>query len=224
MNQRIALLSVVAALGLCTSGAHGQQRVIDPGLAKLAPGRGLRVTVTNRTVSGFTDGDRQGLRLSEGPAEGATYLEGVEFANGTIELDIRGKDVQGQSFVGLAFHGIDSAKYEAIYFRPFNFQTADSARHAHAVQYVSQPTDTWQKLRAEHPGIYEKAVNPAPDPNDWFHARVVVGGDRVSVFVNGATEPSLEVTRLSKSTKGLVGLWVGNGSGGEFANLKIRPQ
>jgi hypothetical protein len=223
MNQRVAVLATVAAVGLGTSGAAGQQRAIEPDLAKLASGQGLRVTVTNRSVAGFTDGARRGLRLSEGPGEGAAYLEGVEFANGTIELDIRGKDAQGQSFVGVAFHGVDSTTHEAIYFRPFNFRAADSTRRAHAVQYISQPTYTWQKLRTEHPGMYEKPVNPAPDPNGWFHARVVVAGPKVSVFVDDATEPSLVVTRLSERTKGLVGLWVGNGSGGDFANLRIRP-
>lgn len=224
MNQRVAVLSIVAAVGLCTSGAAGQQRAIEPDLAKLASGRGLKVTVTNRSVTGFTEGARQGLRLSEGPGEGAAYLEGVEFGNGTIELDIRGKDIQGRSFVGVAFQGVDSATHDAIYFRPFNFRAADSTRRAHAVQYISQPTYTWQKLRTEHPGMYEKLVNPAPDPNGWFHVRVVVAGTKVSVFVDGATEPSLVVTRLSDRTKGLVGFWVGNGSGGDFANLRIRPE
>jgi hypothetical protein len=224
MSHRIIILTMMAAVGVCTSGAAGQQRPIKPDLAKLAAGRGLQVTVTNRSVSGFTDGARQGLRLSEGPGEGPVYLEGVAFANGTIELDIRGKDVQGGSFVGVALHGVDSTTYEAIYFRPFNFRAADSTRRAHAVQYISQPTHTWQKLRTDHPGMYENVANPAPDPNGWFHARVVVAGSQVSVFVDGATAPSLVVTRLSERSKGLVGLWVGNGSGGDFANLTIRPE
>jgi hypothetical protein len=145
----------------------------------------------------------------------------VELGNGTIELDIRGKDVQGQSFVGVAFHGVDDTTYDAVYLRPFNFRTDDSARHAHAVQYVSHPTYPWQKLRAEHPGEYEKSVTPAPDPSGWFHVRIVVASPRVSVFVADATEPSLVVSQLSNRHKGRVGLWVGNGSDGDFANLKI---
>lgn len=224
MSQHALILSIIAAIGFHTSGAAGQQRPIEPDLAKLASGSGLQVTVTNRSVSALTDGARQGLRLSEGPGEGAVYVEGMEFANGTVELDIRGKDVQGRSFVGVAFHGVDSTTYEAVYFRPFNFRAADSTRRAHAVQYISQPTHTWQKLRTEHPGMYEKAVNPAPDPNGWFHARVVVSDSLVSVFVDGATEPSLVVARLSERSKGLVGLWVGNGSGGDFTSLTIRPK
>jgi len=177
----------------------------------------------NRTVSALSDGTRKGVHLDERPGEGVAYLKGIEFSNGTIEFDVRGKDVQGQSFVGVAFHGLDSTTYDAIYFRPFNFRTDDPARHSHAVQYVSQPTYPWQKLRAERPGVFEQPVSPAPDPNAWFHVRVVVASPKVSVFVADAKQPSLVVTLLSDRTKGLVGLWVGNGSGGDFADLKIIP-
>jgi len=110
--------------------------------------------------------------------------------------------VQGQSFVGIAFHGVDSTTYDAIYFRPFNFKTPDPARHSHAVQYISNPTYTWQRLRTERPGVFEQPVSPAPDPNQWFHVRVVVASPKVSVFVGDAKQPSLVVDQLSDRTKG----------------------
>ena len=223
MNKRVAVLSMFAAVLLSTaSGAAAQQRAIEPDLARLAEGQGLQVF--NRRVTSFSDSAKKGLRLSENPDAGVAYLSGVEFANGVIEVDVRGKDVQQQSFVGVVFHGVDSITYEAIYFRPFNFRASDPARRVRAVQYVSQPTYTWQKLRAEHPGVYEQAVKPVPDPIGWFHVRVVVAGSKVSVFVNDATEASLVVNRLSERPTGLVGLWAGNNSGGDFANLKIRPE
>jgi hypothetical protein len=210
MNRVLPLL--VVAAGLCAvSRVSGQGKPLDP---KSLP-------VFNRTATSVTDGARTGVRLSEAADNGVAYLPDVELGDGTIELDIRGKDVQGQSFVGVAFHGLDDTTYDAVYFRPFNFRTADSARHAHAVQYVSHPTYPWQKLREEHPGQYERGVTPAPDPNGWFHARIVVAGPKVSVYVADATEPSLVATLLSDRRKGRVGLWVGNGSGGDFANLRI---
>ena len=196
------------------------------GASNLAGQRSIEpkdLDVFNRTVSALSDGTRKGVHLDERPGEGVAYLKGIEFSNGTIEFDVRGKDVQGQSFVGVAFHGLDSTTYDAIYLRPFNFRTDDPARHSHAVQYVSQPTYPWQKLRAERPGVFEQPVSPAPDPNAWFHVRVVVASPKVSVFVGDAKQPSLVVTQLSDRTKGLVGLWVGNGSGGDFADLKIVP-
>ncbi len=193
------------------SSVAAQQRTIEP----------KDVQVFNRSVSGLSDGTRRGLHLSESPGDGVAYLRGVELGNGTIEFDLKGKDVQGQSFVGVAFHGVDSSTYDAIYFRPFNFKAEDPARRSHAVQYISHPTYTWQKLRAERPGIFEQPVNPAPDPNAWFHVRVVVASPKVSVFVGDAKEPCLVVTRLNDRTNGSVGLWVGNNSGGDFADLKI---
>jgi len=195
------------------SSVAAQQRTIEP----------KDVQVFNRSVSALSDGTRKGVRLNEQPGEGVAYLKGIEFSNGTIEFDVRGKDVQGQSFVGVAFHGLDSTTYDAIYLRPFNFRTEDPARHSHAVQYVSQPAYPWQRLRTERPGVFEQPVSPPPDPNAWFHVRVVVASPKVSVFVGDAKQPSLVVTQLSDRTTGLVGLWVGNGSGGDFADLKIIP-
>ena len=195
------------------SSVAAQQRTIEPN----------DVQVFNRSVSALSDGTRKGVRLNEQPGEGVAYLKGIEFSNGTIEFDVRGKDVQGQSFVGVAFHGLDSTTYDAIYLRPFNFRTEDPARHSHAVQYVSQPAYPWQRLRTERPGVFEQPVSPPPDPNGWFHVRVVVASPKVSVFVGDAKQPSLVVTQLSDRTTGLVGLWVGNGSGGDFADLKIIP-
>lgn len=193
--------------------AAAQQRTLAP----------QDLQVFNRGITSVSDGARKGVHLDEKPGDGVAYLRGSELGNGTIEFDVRGKDVQGQSFVGVAFHGVDGTTYDAIYFRPFNFSTADSARHSHAVQYISHPTYTWQKLRTERPGVFERPVSPAPDPNAWFHVRVVVASPKVSVFVGDAKEPSLVVDLLSDRTQGLVGLWVGNGSGGDFADLKIIP-
>jgi len=223
MNRRDFVISTLAcAVGLSTaSRSAGQQKTIEPDLARLADSKGL--TLFNRTASSFTDGVRKGVRLAENPADGVAYLPGIEFSNGTIEFDVRGKDVQQQSFVGVAFHGVDGTTYDAIYFRPFNFRTEDAARRIRAVQYIAHPANTWQKLRAEQPGKYEQPVNPVPDPNGWFHVRVVVASPRVSVFVDHAKEPSLVVNQLSDRRKGLVGLWVGNSSGGDFANFKIVP-
>ena len=223
MNRRDFVISTVCVAGALVAPFRiaGQKKTIEADLGALADGKGLNAS--KRTISRVTDGARTGIRLSEAQGEGPAYLPGIEFANGTIELDMKGKDVQGASFVGVAFHGIDGTTYDAIYFRPFNFKTDDQARVLRAVQYVSQPAHPWEKLRADTPGQYEKPVKPVPDPNTWFHARVVVASPQVSVFVGDAKEPCLTVKQLSDRKKGLVGIWVGNGSGGDFANFKIEP-
>lgn len=222
MKRRDFVLSTFAyAVGLSTaSRVVGQKKTIEPNLFEFAEGKALKVF--NRSVSSLTDGARKGARLSESPGDGVAYVPGIEFSNGTIELDVKGKDVAQQSFIGVAFHGVDGTTYDAIYFRPFNFR-AEGPPRSRAVQYVAHPTYPWQKLRADHPGKYEQAVNPVPDPNAWFHARVVVASPKVSVFVGDAKEPCLVVDQLSDRRNGLVGLWVGNNSGGEFANVTIVP-
>lgn len=219
MNRREFVTSTVAFA--VVSRIAGQQKTNEPDLAALVDSKSLEVF--NRSVSSFNDGGKKGARMSESPGDGLAYLPGIEFANGVIEFDVKGKDVPQQSFVGVAFHGVDGTTYDAIYFRPFNFKTEDQARRVRAVQYISHPTNTWQKLRTEQPGKYEQPVNPVPDANAWFHVRVVVASPKVSVFVGDGKEPCLVVNQLSDRKKGLVGLWVGNTSGGDFANLKIVP-
>jgi hypothetical protein len=223
MTRRDFIISAFASVvGISTaSRVVAQKKAIEPDLANLAESKGLKVF--NRSASSFSDGAKRGMRLGENPGDGVAYLPGTEFANGTIELDVKGKDVQQQSFVGVAFHGVDGSTYDAVYFRPFNFRAEDPARRRRAVQYISHPTYTWQKLRGEQPGKYEQAVNPVPDPSAWFHVRIVVASPKVSVFVSDAKEPCLVVNQLSDRKKGLLGLWVGNNSAGDFANLKVTP-
>ncbi|MCI0539447.1 MAG: hypothetical protein L0Z50_29915 [Verrucomicrobiales bacterium] len=77
------------------------------------------------------------------------------------------------------------------------------------------------KLRKEKSGQFEKPVEPAPEGDTWFHAKVVAENRQVKVFVNGAPEPSLVVNELSDRPGGSVGLWAGGY--GAIANLKIMP-
>lgn len=195
-----------------------QAKPFEPDLANVATAKDVKIV--NRAVSASDMNGKAALRFDERPGDGLALWPDVAFADGTIEFDVRGKDVVQQSFVGVAFHGVGET-YEAVYFRPFNFRAGDSERQSHSLQYVSQPTYTWDRLRSEHPGQYEKAIAPAPDPGSWVHARIVVAYPKVSVYVNNAAEPSLVVNELSDDKSGWVGLWVGNGSGGEFANLKV---
>lgn len=195
-----------------------QTKPFEPDLANAATAKDVKVV--NRTVSASDINGKPALRFDERPGDGLVMWQDVEFADGTIEFDVRGKDVFQQSFVGVAFHGVGEA-YEAVYFRPFNFRAVDPERQSHSLQYVSQPAYTWARLRSEHPGQYEKAITPAPDPASWVHARIVVAYPKISVYVNNAAEPSLVVDELSDHKSGWVGLWVGNGSSGEFANFKV---
>lgn len=222
MPRVALLLLLIVGFALVLPFAAGQKRTMSPDLSGVPEGKGW--ILFNRSATLVTDGERRGVRLSEMPGDGAAWLQGVEFEKGSIEFDVRGKDVFQRSFLGIAFHALDDKTYDAIYFRPFNFRNQDPERRSHAVQYISHPSYTWQRLRTENPGQYEKPVEPAPDPNGWFHAQIVVTGSEVKVYVNGAATPALVVKQLSSRGKGKLGLWCGNTSGGDFANLRIIPE
>ena len=149
------------------------------------------------------------------------WLKGVEFSKGTIDVDLRGKDVFLNSFLGIAFHGIDSLTYDAVYFRPFNFRHIDTLRRKWSVQYFSLPEFDYDKLRKEHPLQFENAVSPVPDPSGWFHATIVVDDEWVTVYVDHSSIPSLKAPLLTKRKGSLIGLWDA-GLTGDFANLVIK--
>ena len=158
--------------------------------------------------------------LDAKPNDGLAVYQEIIFENGTIEFDVKGKDILQQSFVGVAFHIQNDSTFNAVYFRPFNFKKPE--RTSHSVQYISHPKFTWQKLRSEFPGQYEKTVNPIPDPDEFFHAKIEVKWPSVKVYVENDKTPSLEVKMLSTFKKGKIGLWVGNGSDGSFKNLVVK--
>ena len=217
---RILLTVTFGFLTTLTGSGQGSTNKYD--LFSMAENNKLEVF--NRKVSSFNENDKKGIRFSKNGNDGLAWLNGVEFSNGSIELDIRGKDIYQQSFVGIAFHGSDNKTLDAIYFRPFNFQSTDPIRKIHAVQYVSHPDDTWDVLRDKQNGKYEKAVTPSPNGNEWFHVKILIKYPQVTVFVNGNSEPSLTIQKLNTRKTGKIGLWVGNNSDGDFANLQITSQ
>ena len=177
----------------------------------------------NRTHSIVRENGTAIVRLDAKPGSGFAVVQGVPFGEGTIELEVRGEDVQQQSFVGIAFAIQNDSIYEAVYLRPFNFRTPDTARAKRAVQYVSVPAWDWPRLRSESPGKYEKPVVPIPDPSGWVPLRLVVTRTQVSVYANGGVAADLVVQRLGEVKAGPVALWVGNNSRGDFAKLKVTP-
>jgi glyoxylase-like metal-dependent hydrolase (beta-lactamase superfamily II) len=177
----------------------------------------------NRKPTVVDSGGMRFVRFGEAPGAGVAWTPTIDFADGEIELDVRGRDVFQKSFVGIAFRAARADSAEVVYLRPFNFQSTDSTRHAHAIQYTSYPAFPWERLRADTPGKYESAVLPEPQPNDWVHLRFVLRGTDLQVYVNRAPQPALHVQTLGGQTHGGFGLWVGDLSPGDFANITLRP-
>ena len=215
-----ALFSSTLALMLPVSAKAPQAGSTQIDLAERLAGGKLRAVNREATASPGTKG---GVHLSEKDGNGVVWVEGSDFAEGTIEVDVRGRDVLQRSFLGVAFHRKDDNTYEAVYLRPFNFRAEDPARHQHAVQYISVPDYDWPRLRKEFPEEFENPVDKSVVPTDWVPLRVVVKGATVQIFVGGVKAPTLEVRKLGSLDRGAVGLWVGNSSDGDFANLRITP-
>jgi hypothetical protein len=215
---------VVTIVALCTFlgvtlRAQTTTRVNLPGATD--PPGGWRVI--NRAMEKRREGGREFIHFDERAGAGFVSSSSLAFTDGEIEFDTRGRDVFQKSFVGIAYHITGDTAFDFVYLRPFNFRSADSTRHAHAVQFTSYPTYSWEKLRADHPGEFENPVPADVDPNAWIHVRVTVRGPDVKVYLNGKPAPVLSVRSPSALRTGGVGFMVGDVSDGDFSNLKITP-
>lgn len=215
-NYRRLFLPVFLCLGLFNTA--GAQKVTKFNLHHLYDQQRLTAVkdaYQDDTLRKFSDGGYSGLTCS-----GRAWLDGADFSTGSIDIDLRGRDAFQNSFLGIAFHGQSDKEYESIYFRPFNFQSPDTLRSKHQVQYIYEPEYPWDRLRKEHPLVYEHSVTPALIPTAWFHAHIVVTQDSVIVFVNHSNIPSLKIKRLNTLKNGRISLW-DTGYTGDFANLVI---
>src|SRR5256886_15569550 len=154
-NATLSLIAVLACLGTPVRAQSPEN------LDVTAVGKDPRWKIDGRTTSIVDAKGKRALKIGEGQGMGVVWLDGFDFANGVVEVDMLGRSqpVQG-SFLGIAFRVVDGRTHDVAYFRPFNFRAADSTRHSHAVQYASHPAWPWQKLRSERPGMYEQAVIP----------------------------------------------------------------
>lgn len=182
----------------------------------------------NVSVSAATYMGRNAVRLLAQPgAPNATsyaVLKGSQFHNGTLEVEVAGKPAEGagegaRGFIGLAFRMRDG-RYEYIYLRPTNGRADDQVRRNHSTQYSSHPDFDFARLRKESPEKYESYADL--EPGVWTRYRVVVDGLKARLYVNDAKQPCLIVNDLKMGDgEGALALWVGPGTDGYFANLRI---
>jgi len=105
-----------------------------------AVGKDPRWKIAGRTASVADVKGKHALKIAEGSGMGLVWLDGYDFGNGTIEIDLLGRSQPGQGrFLGVAFRVVDAQTHDVVYFRPFDFRASDPARHSHAVQYASHP-------------------------------------------------------------------------------------
>ena len=154
-------------------------------------------------------------------------VRGVEFRNGTIEVNVLSRLLPNASqgargFIGIAFRVNDSnTKFECIYIRPTNGRADDQVRRNHSIQYFSFPDYTFDRLRKEAPEKYESYADMGL--NEWIKLKIVVKDLQAKLFINDSKQPSLIVNDLKHGANywGAIALWVDSGTEGFFSDLKI---
>ena len=176
-----------------------------------------KLIVINRQVELIDSLFNNYIKISEKNGEGLIWLPFKDFENGTLKIKMRGKNVVQKSFIGIAFRGQNNNIYDAVYCRPFNFRVKDSVKKIHAIQYVSHPNYTWKRLREENNSLYEKEIINSPNPNEWFTMTVIINKINVKAYINDSKTPSLDIEKLNNNKNGKIGIFVGDGSGGDFS-------
>ncbi|HMD36996.1 MAG TPA: hypothetical protein VKH42_18610 [Vicinamibacterales bacterium] len=198
-----------------------------------------RLTAHNVSIAQTDFKGRSAARLIAAPnAPNATsyaIVKETAFLNGTIEVDLAGQPAAGagegaRGFIGIAFRMQTDGKYEYIYLRPTNGRADDQVRRNHSTQYSSHPDFDFAKSRAEAPEKYESYVDI--EPGVWTKVRIEIDGRKARLYVHGSggqgprdgesDQPCLIVNDMKLDPReGGVALWVGPGTEGYFANLKI---
>jgi hypothetical protein len=155
------------------------------------------------------------------------FIAGLDFKNGTIEVDVAGAPLPGapegaRGFIGVDFRSQDHGeRTESMYLRPTNGRVDDQLRRNHSVQYDSIPDFPWFRLRKESPGVYESYADL--EPGAWTRMKIVVSGTKAELYVNGSEQPCLIVNDLKLGdSHGQIGVWGEWSTDAYFSNLTIR--
>jgi hypothetical protein len=145
---------------------------------------------------------------------GFAVLNDFSFANGTIEFDVHPAWAMG---TGIAFRRGEknTDDYEYFYLRP----QANCAEAVDCIQYAPQTHGVllWD--------VFPRYQSPAPlREGEWNHVKLVVSGQRMNVFINGAksgaNSPTLKIGRLEGDNRAGGVVLTGPGV---FTNFSITP-
>ena len=198
--------------------------------ATLQGRRGIRVAMSERAqreLASRSREEQEKLAMTGGTVEQLAVVEGLEFDNGVIEVEIAGAPMSGafagaRGFVGLAFRvQNDMRTYDAFYLRPANGRADDQVRRNHSAQYISHPEWPWFRLRKETPEKYESYVDLVA--GEWTKVKIEVRGGQARLFVHDQPQPTLIVNdvKTGPTGKGAIALWLDIGTEAHFRNLTV---
>jgi hypothetical protein len=223
---RSALLLLAPLVALSASVlAQGQPKTFA--LDSIAGLRLHNVKAEPATLQG-----KKGIQVTRSTAteeavETLAVIEGLEFDNGVIQVEIAGAPGAGagpgaRGFVGVAFRlQSDMKTYDAFYLRPTNGRADDQVRRNHSAQYISHPEWPWARLRKEMPEKYESYVDLVP--GEWTKVKIEVRRTQARLFVHDQPQPTLIVSDLKTGAtgNGAIALWLDVGTVAHFRNLSV---
>ena len=205
--QKIAALLVA---GLSLAIASQPARAAEP---VMIPMTGDSWTTVAGTVNFVEHMGKPSVELQpgdyrKGVPSGMASLKDFQFGNGTIEYDVAADNGMGAAFM---FRAASKENFEMFYLRPSpNCQDAPDC-----VQYAPQIHGAllWD--------VFPQYQGPAPlHSGQWNHVKLVISGKRMNIYVNGATQPTLKVSRLEGDTDQGGLMLAGPGF---FADLTVKP-
>lgn len=141
--------------------------------------------------------------------EGAAWLDGLSFQDGTVEFDIAMPAAAG--FHGLAFRLQDSGNYEHVYLRPHLSGQPDAVQY----QPLFNGVAGWQIYSDAR---YTQKATFVPDR--WMHVKASFRGKRLDLSVDG--QPLVFPDLVRPLAAGKIG-FVTFLSSVRFANVIVRP-
>jgi hypothetical protein len=211
MDMKSAIASLVAAAALFV-GTLSHTELLSAQAIEV-PFDSSRWTIDAPHAAFVEHLGRRALRLGGGSA----LLKGVQFQDGTIDVDVSGTT---SGFAFLVFRAASANDGEDVYLRMGLSGTPD------AVQYMPMfgGLGSWKLYHG--PGYTASAVF---DAHAWTHLRVEVEGRRANVFVGDATVPTMAVPELKgERNVGAIGVFEGTPGGKSdgvlFSNFRYTPR
>jgi hypothetical protein len=141
------------------------------------------------------------------------YLPDVEFRDGTIEVDMA---TDSRGWAGIAFRGREDAECDRVLILPQRerpVQTAGMVEEA----VIRRDRGSLLLLRVGLPAAREAGQRATL--GGWLHAKIVVRGTALEVYLDHGEEPALAVDRMLDGTsQGTIGVW---GRNAQFANFRF---
>lgn len=186
---------------------------ITAALAQVGAGaRPIDMTAANWQASGavnFTQDAAHPHGVMAVKGNGA-MLKDVTFSDGTIEFDVN-EDLDNKGIPGIWFRQQGQETAENFYLRI----DAGCPGSNECIQYapVTRGNVEWD--------IYPEFQASAPVNNaGWNHVKLVISGRRMNVYMNGAAQPSLAVSRLAGAAmEGAISLR----GDAQYANVDVTP-